>query len=261
MDLTPQKTNVNKIHKNYRWKKLKESRYRQKYGISKDGVINRFKRTIERRNERINKLVDIIRKHDAEVNELKKVFRRELKKKDTLYNKLQKRFDEFKQRKGERHRSIIHKVKYKTYEPTKKIEQFESKCRNAKQLHQDYLGILEHKLKTLKFLNEESVAEYGLTEDYLTVLLTLKILGVPSKIDEIVLDDMKKTTKRRVLTELEERLLIRRPTHRFYEITVLGDKVLNDYKNYLSYGKVETVEMLKKSSGLDDKKETDYDDI
>ena len=255
MDLEKHNTRVHKVHKMRNksrkpkiTKKSLEEYAQSKYGASRDVVINRLKRTLDRRNIRINNLVDIIKSKEEVENELKKLARRELRKKDTKYRKLQERFEDFKKKNGQRNRVVVKRNIYKTYEPTKNISNFEDYVLKARELHQDYLGILEHRLKTLKFLKE---SEYGLDENDLQAMLILMVLGKPSKIEEVQLEHLSVATKRKILNTLDEKMMVRKPTHRFYELTSLGLDFLNNYKNFLSYGKSsEIYETFKKASGI-----------
>lgn len=243
--------------------KRKPARFKQelkeKTGLSYEGTIKGLRIDLQNKKNRIKVLEQRIRDFKENegkvVHELNKLHRRELRKKDTIYKKLQKTYEEFKERKGQRHRSIIYKNKYKTYEHPKEVKRFEETCisLNTNGRNGSYIEIFELFVKVLRHLETyNNTNQTELTLVHYLVLLNLYFLketlgGVTAP--KIILPQHSPHVVRKAVNQLADYGLILRMSKTRFRINMLGEDLLKDIKNFDSFGKSEVVEAIKNLAG------------
>lgn len=242
--------------------KRKASRYKQEYlektGFTYEATIKKLRMQVNNKNNRIKVLEDRIRQlkenEGKVVHNLGILHRRELRKLETKLNNVKKTYEDFKDRKGKKHRSIVYKYRYKTYEHPRQVKKFEETCINlSEQRNNSYIEMFELIVKVLRKLedyNKEHETELTLTH-YL-VLLNLffvkeSVAGVtPPK---IILPQHSPHNIRKAVNYLADVGLIIRVSKTRFKINMLGEDLLKDIKNFDSFGKSEVVEAIKSMEG------------
>lgn len=252
------------------------SKKKKDYVKSDPKTIIRQRRLATYRKGRIEELYKQIEEQKKEYEKVYKTAKRDARKE--YYKKLRKymqkfyrvrtAYKKFKERKGQRHRSIIHRTKYVDYNVPTKVKNFENICLQARQVNRDILGYLEFMMVTDKFVTSKR-EEFSLKEnefDWRTVVILLQFVvsGKPLYLRDVSVYGVSDGVKRRLFKKLEELKFIVRLNHVRYEITALGKDFINDYKNMISYGKSEVYELFKKNSGIIDNMENlaeNFDEI
>lgn len=228
------------------------------WGVSYRKRVARLSRTIYKRNDRIKVLLGRIERLKEDYGKLEHrlgiLHRREIRKLETKLRNLQNKFDDFKERKGQRNRTVIYRKKYTHYEPTAKIKSFEKYCLGIKDETEElYITHFERFMKVYEYLkryNEENDAELTLNHYLILLYLLFAKTGLGVTAPKVTIPTLSPHTVRKSLNYLVELSLADKNKLRF-RITLLGEAFLKDVKNLNSFGKSEIIELAKRYSGLD----------
>lgn len=245
----------------------KKEEFEARHGKSYAIVMKELRGTIKLKNTRISHLLDklgsIKQEHDSEMNQLKILHRRDVRSLSTKLSNLDKKFKEFKEKKGERNRTVFYRNKYKTYEPPKAIRNFEESINRLKDLPEDYIVSFERLMKLNQFIesyNKENQSQLTITHYIVLLNLTFTrglLQGVTAP--KVVIPLTSPHIVRKSLNYLADNSLVTRVSRISFRISLLGDKFLEDAKNYNSYGKSHSVEYIKRITKLiEDVKEEDF---
>lgn len=243
--------------------------FEKRTGKSYAETTARLRDTITKKNARIAVLTERLSKirdeHNLEIHKLKILHRRDLRKENTKFSNLDSKFKDFKKKKGERNRVVIYKNKYKTYETPSTIKTFEKLMTDVKDLPEDYLTMFERLIKINQFLedyNKENNTQLNYQHYIILLNLTFtrgRLQGVTAP--KLVIPMMSQHMIRKSLNYLSDQGLCTKVNRISFRISMVGDKLLKDLKNFNSYGKSEVIEHIKKVSRLKDEGETDYENL
>lgn len=243
----------------------RQSRRIQEFTKKNNGVdykrqIKRFNDRLRRRNNRITnllkKVADLKIEYEKKLHAKDVLSRRELRKKDTLIRREKKKYKDFQQRKGIKHRTVIYKYKYKTYEKPSSIKSFEKVCLDLKDnISNNHLETFEKVVKLLNFLekyNLENKTNLSF-QHYLLLLVMLYSKSLVGGITapKIVLPQMSPHMVRKGLTYLAEIGLLNKPSKTRFQINLLGEEFLENVNNEMkSYKSSDVLTLIEKMTGL-----------
>lgn len=239
--------------------------FKEKRGRTYSSVVTELRNTIYKKNARIKQLSErlgtIKQEHEKYIHKLKVENKRELKKLNTKYNNLENKFSDFKNKKGERNRTVFYRNRYKTYESPTAIKRFESSIEDIRTLPEDYLISFERMMKLQNFL-EKYNTENDTNIQVNQYLVLLNLLFVKSNVQgitapKLIIPMLSQHIIRKTLKDLTVLGLVSQVSRISYRISLLGERFLNDARNFNSYGKNETVEFIKRVTRLQDDDETD----
>lgn len=223
-------------------------------------LVSRYRQTIKRREDKIEKILSEISGIKAD---LKKGFRKkevELNAKirsleTQLRNQIQK-YKDFQKRKGQRHRSIIHKTRYKTYQSPKGIKRYEERLSQLSEATTgtSYLEDYEKHVKLLSFVesyNRDKDQQCQITTNHYYVLLTLLFLrfdnGLGVTAPKIKIPTLSPHIIRKTLNHLVDLNMADKNKLRF-RITILGEDIINRVRKNTIKDSSYTIEAIKKGT-------------
>ena len=235
--------------------RLDEERLKTR-GETLTGKVRSLQNTLYKKNKWIEELKGRLRRieqdHAKEIHELKKLHRRELRKKDTLHNHTKKKLQECRERKPRSSTKTV--VKWKHYEPPTKIRNFEKIVSSLREQPENNLELFEKITKVFEAIESYNEGrDFKLTLNHYLVLLNLDLLrsevkGVTTTAIQIPM--MSNHVVRKTIKELEREGLVSKWGKIKYRINILGDEFLDSVRNKQEKGKSFTLESIKRTVGL-----------
>lgn len=231
----------------------KKYRLLQNQSYEKKKIIKTLREKIKGFNEEKRKAL-----REQEVK-----FNRKLRGKDVKLKNLKAKYDELRKKKG---KTVVHHTKkiYKSYDSPTRIRNFETMCleaRNSSKSHIEYFEIITKVFEVLGKINEEDGRGITITH-YLCLLgaffLKGEIRGVYSTSVEI--PTIATSTIRRCFSELAEMGYLEKMGKLKYRINLLGEDLIEQFKNKDYFGKSLTLVAIKNASGFRNDEEKEIED-
>lgn len=231
----------------------KKYRLLQNQSYEKKKIIKTLREKIKGFNEEKRKAL-----REQEVK-----FNRKLRGKDVKLKNLKAKYDELRKKKG---KTVVHHTKkiYKSYDSPTRIRNFETMCleaRNSSKSHIEYFEIITKVFEVLGKINEETGRGITITH-YLCLLgaflLKGEIRGVYST--SVGIPTIATSTIRRCFSELAEMGYLEKIGKLKYRINLLGEDLIEQFKNKDYFGKSLTLEAIKNASGFRNDEEKEIED-
>lgn len=230
----------------------------QSNGVSnkKNNQIRALREKVERRDKTITGLKQslISQKDDIlrQVRQREIEQSREIRKLETKLRNAEKKHEEFKRRKGQRHRTIVYRNKYKHYEHPKEVRDFEKTLLDIRNQPELNIRIFERFTKVLEVLQEHNKITKGVLQisHYLLLLNTYHLKGNLKGITapSVVIPSMSQHQVRKGLNYLVKMGLVSKVTRIAYRINLMGEELLNTVNERMSE-KSSIIENVKKQRG------------
>lgn len=227
------------------------NQHKDTYGEKVNSTIVKLRKTIDRRDKRIDNLLEKIKElkkqEGKKARSVEVKLNREVRKRETIIRNLKKKHEDFRNRTMKKARSIIYKTRYKEYEPDKEVLNLEERIKGASEVHVKDREVYEIMMKSNRFV-EEYNDRNGTRLDTLSylLLLSLSFFDNPRGVmaTTIKIRGVSDHKIRTGLNRLSKIGLVNKKSV-WYRLTFLGETFLKDVRNMITFGKSEVLTLIK----------------